>query len=79
MHLEKHIKNFADTFSKSKYTHKMIEELTCDPSSSYSPSLTLFVASNLTLIARLVPASINTKQQRYFNIQMPICLNHLNR
>ena len=56
-----------------------MDELTCDPSASYSPSVTLVVASNPTLIARLVPASINTKQQRYFNIHMAIYLNHLNQ
>ena len=57
----------------------MIEELTCDPSASYSPSVTLYVASNPTLIARLVPASINTKHQKDCNIHMPTYINHSNR
>ena len=72
------IKDFVDTFPKSKQTHRMIEELTCDPSISYSPSVALVVASNPTSIDRLAPVSINTKQQRYCNIKMPIYLNQLN-
>ena len=49
-----------------------MEELTWSPSASYSPSFALVVASIPTLIARLDPASINTKQQRDCNIQMAI-------
>ena len=79
MHLEQQIKEFVDTFPKSKQTHRMIEELTCDPSISYSPFVALAVASNTTLIAILVRASINTKQKKYCNIQMPIHLNQLNQ
>ena len=60
MNLEQHIKEFVETFSKIKYTHKKINEPTCDPSTSY-PYVTFVVASNPTYIAKLVPASINTK------------------
>ena len=56
-----------------------IEEPTCDPSASYSPSIAFVVDSNATYIGRLVLANVNTKKQRDCNIQMPIYLNQLNR
>ena len=52
-----------------------MEKPTWGPSASYSPSVTLDIASNPTLITRLVPASMNTKHQRDFNIKMAIHLN----
>ena len=79
MNLEKQIKDFLDTFPKSKQTHRKMEKLTCDPSASYSPYVTLVVASNPTFITKLVPASMNIKQQRDCNIQMDIYLNRLNQ
>ena len=79
MNLEKQIKDFEDTFPKSKKTHRKMEKLTCDPCTSYSPSVSLVIASNTSLIARLVPTSINTKQQRDFNIHMAIHFNQLNQ
>ena len=56
-----------------------MEKPTWGPSTSYSPSVTLTVASNPTLTTRLVPASINTKKQRDCNIQMHIQVIHLNK
>ena len=79
MHLEQKIKDFADTFPKSKQTHRNMEKPTWSPSASYSPSIALFVASDPTLIARLVPASMNTKQERDCNIQMAIYFNQFNK
>ena len=48
MHLEQQIKDFVDTFSKNKYTHRNIEGPILDLSASYSPSVTFVVASNPT-------------------------------
>ena len=79
MHLEQQIKEFADTFPKSKQTHRKMEKFTWSPSASYYPSFALVVASNATLIAKIVPVSINTKKQRDCNIQMSIYLNQLNK
>ena len=56
-----------------------MEKPTWGPSASYSYFVTLAVASNPILIARLVPASTNTKKQRYYNMQMDIYLNQLNQ
>ena len=57
----------------------MIEEPTCDPSASSSPSVAFFVAFNPTQIVRFILASINREQQTYFNTQMPTYLKHSNR
>ena len=78
MHLEQQIKEFADTFPKNKQTHRMIEEPTCDPSASYSPSVALVVASNPSQITKIFPARMKNKQQRDSNIQMPIQVIQLN-
>ena len=56
-----------------------MDKLTWIPSASYSPFVTLFVASNPNFIARLVLAIMNTKHQRDCNINMAIYLNQLNQ
>lgn len=79
MHLEQQDKEFADTYPNSKQTHIKNGKITQIPSASYSPSVALFVASDTTLVARIVSASINTKQQRDCNIYMAIHFNQLNQ
>ena len=57
----------------------MIEEPTCNPRASPSPSVTFAVTFNLTQITRLIPTSINREQKTDCNIHMPTYLNHSNR
>ena len=79
MHLEQQVKDSTNTFPNSKRTHRKLEKLAWGPSALYSPSVALVVNLNPTCMVRLVPTSINTKQESDCNIQMPIHLNQLNQ